>query len=352
MQKQQTQIFSDLEDLFGERVESPGDPDALAVVSPESVEEVRRLAGFAGERELPLVAVGAGTGEARRREGGAVLVDFRRMRAMSLPEHEGPDGEPPLWVEVEPGATWAELVEELRHRQRGLAVYPTSAPQATVGGWVSDDGLGIGSFEYGRLRENVLAASLVADDGRLLHVSDRERLDRALDSGGEALIVRVRVRTRRVGFDRVFAAAFNSGRDLVRAAGAFIANREVPLWHLAFVSPTLAAARGHRSRYILFGVYPALGGVEVWHDLRHRTLTAHGGEEMDPPEANQVWGERFFPVVPGHPVPQASRSFLSLPELERLVDAAGPKDAFQGVFSGSGEVLVLTLGPDSERSSH
>lgn len=34
-------------------------------------------------------------------------------------------------------------------------------PRATVGGWLATDGLGVGSFEYGRLRENVLSASVV-----------------------------------------------------------------------------------------------------------------------------------------------------------------------------------------------
>jgi hypothetical protein len=40
-----------------------------------------------------------------------------------------------------------ELDDELRARGRGLAVYPTSAPRATVGGLVATDGLGVGSFE-------------------------------------------------------------------------------------------------------------------------------------------------------------------------------------------------------------
>jgi FAD/FMN-containing dehydrogenase len=49
----------------------------------------------------------------------------------------------------------------------GLAVYPTSAPRATVGGWLATDGLGVGSFEYGWLRENVLSASVVLPGGEL-----------------------------------------------------------------------------------------------------------------------------------------------------------------------------------------
>jgi FAD/FMN-containing dehydrogenase len=59
-------------------------------------------------------------------------------------------------VEVEPGVTWMVLEERLRERGIGPTVYPTSAPRSTVGGWLAENGLGVGSFEYGWLLQNVL----------------------------------------------------------------------------------------------------------------------------------------------------------------------------------------------------
>jgi hypothetical protein len=49
--------------------------------------------------------------------------------------------------------------------------------------------------------------------------------------------------------------AFQDARSLAGAVGD-LASSEIPLWHLAFVSPVMAAARGLRSRHLLFGAYP------------------------------------------------------------------------------------------------
>ena len=86
------------------------------------------------------------------------------MRRVQLPGERGDT------VLAEPGALWLQIDDELHINGRGLAVYPTSAPQATVGGWLATDGLGVGSFEYGRLRENVLSTSVVLPDGKLREV--------------------------------------------------------------------------------------------------------------------------------------------------------------------------------------
>jgi hypothetical protein len=66
-------------------------------------------------------------------------------------------------VEAEPGALWLELDNALRVRGRGLTVYPTSAPRATIGGWLAQDG--VGPSEYGRLSENVVSADVVMPGG-------------------------------------------------------------------------------------------------------------------------------------------------------------------------------------------
>src|SRR5215207_5986845 len=85
-------------------------------------------------------------------------------------------------VEVEPGVLWLELEDELRSSHRALTVYPTSAPRATVGGWIARDGMGVGSFAYGWLRENILSAEVSLPDGRLrtLEGDDLERISRWL----------------------------------------------------------------------------------------------------------------------------------------------------------------------------
>ena len=158
-----------------QRLVREGKPDTegpLAFVLPVSAEEVELLAEVAERYSVLLIALGARTAPdpGTSVEQGSALSDMNRvsilirfdlMRRTRLPA----DPEEP-WVEAEPGALWLELDNDLRARGRGLAVYPTSAPRATVGGWLAMDGLGVGSFEYGWLSENVLSASVVLPGGQ------------------------------------------------------------------------------------------------------------------------------------------------------------------------------------------
>jgi FAD binding domain len=147
MKSPHERALRDIDEVFGDRLKRgrsprpPGAPDtgeALASVSPMSAEEVEILVKAAGRYSVPLVALGAGT--ASTPQGGSILVHFDLMRGLRLPEREEP------WVEAEPGASWLQLDDLLRARGWGLAVYPTSAPRTTVGGWLTQDGLGVGSF--------------------------------------------------------------------------------------------------------------------------------------------------------------------------------------------------------------
>jgi FAD/FMN-containing dehydrogenase len=163
MESPHERALRDIEEIFEDRLKRggpapPGVPDAgdaLASVSPMSAEEVKLLAEVDGRYSVPLVALGAGMATKPDPEGGSILIHFDLMRDLRLPEHEE------SWVEAEPGTSWLQLDDFLRARGWGLAVYPSSAPLATVGGWLAMDGLGVGSFEYGWLRENVLWVSVV-----------------------------------------------------------------------------------------------------------------------------------------------------------------------------------------------
>lgn len=139
-----------MEQSLGDRVkrgpvvgDEPSTVGAVATVLPMDAEEVRLLAEVAGRYSLPLVALGGETAAEAAAEKGSILVRFDLMRCTRVPEAGKP------WAEAEPGVSWLQPDDELPLLGRGLAVYPTSAPRGTVGGWLAMDGLGVGSFEYG-----------------------------------------------------------------------------------------------------------------------------------------------------------------------------------------------------------
>ena len=127
-------LFEELEECFGDRYEArPGRTrgvghDPVAVVSPVSVEEVELLAEVAGRHSVRLAPEGAGTAPVPGRPPGEVSVRFDLMREASVPRP------PHHLVEVQPGMSWLQLEYHLQRYRRGLTVYPSSAPRATIGG--------------------------------------------------------------------------------------------------------------------------------------------------------------------------------------------------------------------------
>ena len=340
------QALKTLEKTFEGRIRRPsGDKEtksgALASVLPLHAKEVELLAREAARYSMPLAAVGGGTSPDPVAEEGKLLVRFDLMRAVRLPDRD--EG----WAEAEPGTPWLKLDEELRLRSMGLTVYPTSAPRATVGGWLATDGLGVGSFEYGRLRENVLSASVVLPGGERREVPGEE-VGSFLSAGTtEGIVVGARLRTRRADADTPFAAAFEDAADMSGAVTGLF-DTSVPLWHLVVLNPAMARARNLGTTHLMFGAYPRERTGDVEHGLRS-AVESHRGRLLPAADAHRVWGERYFPIRPSNlppAFPSLSREFSSLAELPQKleqVEYSAASVALQGTIARSGEILLLTL---------
>jgi FAD/FMN-containing dehydrogenase len=336
----------DIEEVFGDRLKRtepalPGVPDigdTLASVSPMNAEEVKLLAEVAGRYSVPLVALGGGTASKTDIEGRSILIHFDLMRGLRLPEHEE------SWVEAEPGASWLQLDDSLRARGWGIAVYPTSAPRATVGGWLAMDGLGVGSFEYGWLSENVLSAKVILPGGELVEVAGEE-VRSFVGPGAAGIIVGAKLCTRRAHADVPFSAAFGSADDLTGAV-AGVAEVDLPLWHLAFLNPGMAHARNLDENFLLFGAYPAERAGEVEGRLQS-VVGSSRGRTLSAAEAHRAWGERYFPVTPSvlpQRFPALSRDLVSLVDFpQKLSEVEDGNAAIQGTVARSREVLLLSL---------
>lgn len=333
----------------------PGTEEPLAFVLPVSIDEVQLLAEVAERYHLPLVALGGGTAPdpddastevgsiLRDANKGGILIRFDLMRRTRLPA----DFEE-AWAEVEPGALWLELDNDLRARGRGLAVYPTSAPRSTIGGWLAMDGIGVGSFEYGWLRENVLSADVVLPGGERREVRGEDL--RSFETGSSGgIVVGAKLRTRRADADVPFAASFSDAENLIRAVASLF-EAGVPLWHLAFLNPEMSYARGLGEDHLLFGAYPRKRDTKIEEGL-WGALESYRGQVFAAAEAYRVWGERFFPAVPSHPIPSVTRQFVSVEELPQIFPGVGDRPeqtAVQGTVARSGEVLLLTFDAHQE----
>lgn len=131
---------------------------------PEEVAEIVRIANSWGWPVTPRGAASWGFGGAVPNKGG-VTVDLASMdRIIGLDVERG-------IVRVQPGVVWLRLDEWLNRRGYFVPYYPSSAPGATVGGWISTGGVGVGSYKYGTARDNVRSLQVVLPSGQMINTA-------------------------------------------------------------------------------------------------------------------------------------------------------------------------------------
>ena len=330
------EILEELKETFGDRLKIGEGPDEAAYVMPMNVEEVQVLAEASQRYSVPLIPLGAGT-TADTTEKAGLQMRFDLMRHTRLSE----GGE--FGIEAESGTVWLEIEDELRDRGLGLAVYPTSAPRATVGGWMATDGLGVGSFEYGSSRKNVLSANVVLPGGELREVSGEDLQGYVQPGETNTVVVNATLRTRAADNDIPFAIAFEDP-DALLGAVEDASEGGVPFWHLAFLNPEMARARSLGDSYLLFGAYPGERSEKVEEGVR-RMSENYEGNALPTAETHRVWTERFFPVSPAHPAPDAERKLVEVSQLSGLLaeDSTNKKLMLQCTVDSSKKAQLLTF---------
>ena len=137
-------------------------PDVI--VRPRDVEDVAEIMKFAHDYDIPVTPRGSaswGLGGAVPTMGG-ILLDLRGMNRIIELDTEN------LVATVEPGVTWKELEIAVSDAGHTIATYPSSFPVATVGGWVSTGGVGIGSYKYGGVENQIRSLEVVLSDGSII----------------------------------------------------------------------------------------------------------------------------------------------------------------------------------------
>jgi glycolate oxidase len=340
------EVLRTIKETFGRRFvrHPPSEADTeqpFASVFPESAGEVELLTRLAARYGIPLVARGAGTALYRDKAPQALLVRFDAMRHIRLPGEAIEE-----WVEVEPGVSWMVLEDRLRERGMGPTVYPTSAPRSTVGGWLAENGLGVGSYEYGWLLQNVLSIEAVLAGGERSIIEGEDLRHFVGSRGSMGFLVGARLATRQAAEDVPVGALFRDAEDLAGAA-LDLYRGGAPLWHLAFLNAAMARARGLGEEHVLFGVYPEERAPWV-EPAMQRAVESRGGRVLPTEGAHHVWEKRFFPAMPLGPTPTPGRAFVqasrlapTLVEIERKLAGV----AIQGTASRMGEVSLLAFDP-------
>lgn len=139
----------------------------VAVLLPETVEEVSAIVQICDQHKLALTARGSGTGlsGAAIPNAGGVVVSFERMKSIEI------DIENQMAV-VGPGVTLAELDEVLAPLQ---LVYPVQPGEnsSSLGGNVATNAGGMRAVKYGVTRHQVLGLEVVLTSGEVIRTGGK-----------------------------------------------------------------------------------------------------------------------------------------------------------------------------------
>ena len=193
------------------------------------------LVNLAREEKIKLTPRGkatSGYGGVLPVEGGLV-VEFNRMKKIIDINTED------RTATVEPGVVWNELEYHLNQKGLTLALYPTSAPSSTVGGWLAQGGAGIGSYEYGYFKDNVVSARLVQVDGKVRELKGQDLNLVSEANGITGFISQVILRVKPLKPMHVNAIAFDNAVQMASFMTGLY-DRKVPLWSVTFINPEAA----------------------------------------------------------------------------------------------------------------
>lgn len=236
---------------FGQLVGQPILP--LAVVYPESVDDVQKTMKLASTHKVPVISRGAGTGVsgAVHVMGDCIVLNMSRMnRILEVrPEDEV--------AVVEPGVINNDL--NLAVAEFGLmyAPDPASYKMSTIGGNIATNAGGLRCAKYGVTRESILSLDVVLSDGRLIHVGRNTFKGvagydlTALFVGSEGtlgVVVRAVVRLRYLPVDeRDISLLFPTLEDAVHGVQAIARARVQPAILELMDLPTLEVLDGQYS---------------------------------------------------------------------------------------------------------
>lgn len=202
-------------------------PDAI--VRPESTEEVAKILQLAWEHRVPVIPRAAASyslGGVIPVKGGIVLdmVKLNKIGALSGDES---------WIEVEAGVVFKDLMDHLSRKELSVFCYPTSAPSATVGGWVSTGGYGIGTLKYGPVWEQVKELEVVTPTGEIVTVSrdtPYPKMDWFFGTEGQlGVITKVKLGIHRKSENMSVHGVYVTGnKELAELAGALSNLKESP----------------------------------------------------------------------------------------------------------------------------
>jgi len=151
----------------------------VAVVLPETIEEVQRIVKICSQLKVPVVARGAGTGlsgGALPHEGGIILGLSRFNKILDIDTDN-------QMATVQPGVRNLAITEAAKPYGLYYAPDPSSQIACSIGGNVAENAGGVHCLKYGLTVHNIQQVTIVTIDGEVLTLGSK-----TLDTPGYDLL--------------------------------------------------------------------------------------------------------------------------------------------------------------------
>ena len=167
----------------------------LGVVAPRDAEDVAAVLAVCRERDVPVVARGAGTSIAGQATGVGVVLDFtRHMRAIEEIDPEA------CTAVVQPGVILDELRNAAGAHGLTFGPDPSTHSRCTLGGMIGNNSCGSHSVAWGTTADNVRALDVLTYGGERARLAPGGDGVPARIRDGAAVLVREELARLRTGF--------------------------------------------------------------------------------------------------------------------------------------------------------
>lgn len=139
-------------------------PDVI--VRPSNVKQLSEIASLAFKSGVAVTPRGASTwglGGSMPTEGGILIDMSSKMNKIHAIDKVN------MTVKADAGCTWQNVLEACDKEGLFVGSTPSSFPSATLGGWISTGGIGIGGYKYGGARDSLMNLEVVLSDGTIIN---------------------------------------------------------------------------------------------------------------------------------------------------------------------------------------
>jgi FAD/FMN-containing dehydrogenase len=158
----------DLAPLSDELIKGFGGGKPDVIVRPDKTSQVVDIMKYAHQRNIPVTPRGGGSWGLGGvlPIGGGIVIDLGGMNRIIEFNIEDE------YVTLETGVEWKRLSDTIKKHGFHVGACPTSAPVATIGGYISTGGSsGIGVSQYGPIGDHIISLKVVLPDGRVVQTN-------------------------------------------------------------------------------------------------------------------------------------------------------------------------------------